>query len=475
MRPKTLVVTFTVVVTLPAMWWALGSPEASLDKDFEPTTIVPLSHKMTAPRTGVDEGQRAATALATATMEASLYPISAFPASTTAVNHTTLRYLMFNPLYPWYGLTNQMMCYAAAIRYAMHSHRAMVPPEKDMVARFTDLFDLDATNAALTKLFHTTRTTTAASDITAPLIISLKDVPTEFLPPTSMNKKNLYLPQREVFHSTTKAKAALQYLSRNIERSKGYRAIRHHNFFMRFPWVPEMAPLDEGAMFASLVFHSTIVRYAAAIKNVLPPHYLALHLRLENDAKLIRSSVAVEPTSEQFHEFLKKHVAPLVGSTGAKAVYLCTGKLSEQMLRSIEDWNKQMSSFTFKLWLKSEIQRSGASFPPIPTAVGRQRDAHAAKKGVTHTQDHYQAAVDLLLMESATAAVLPDYSTFRFAVYGRRCGLAHVASVKSTNNTGGVQCYKLFDSGQFSPLTPYGCDGRALGWAGHKQWGSDPV
>jgi hypothetical protein len=503
---------------------------------------------------------------------------------------TTKRYLFFNPLYPWYGLTNQLLCYSAAIRYGMESGRVVIFPEKDMPATFYQLFDLEKSQAELTRRFGlltqlSSRTfqqtpsaaktelgkpsagqpsapgkqqasghfTTSVRGVAAeswalqpPELGKPQHVPASFLPPTSMNKKKLYLPERQVFHSNFDAQKELPTLAKIIQRSDGYAAVRHHNFFMRFPWVKEMEPpLDEKGIIKSLVFTSVIQLHAKCFwrTTLQSSSFVAVHLRLESDAKLIREHNAKEPAVEHLRAFFLTSVLPVANSVKAGFIFVCTGKPSERLLTLISEWNVGKETGKVPIVLRHGLNRGGvdrsaekrqnsaavatsrfsgkdvpdecSKVAPLPSAKGLQREFHRAK-GVNGTQDHYGAAVDLLLLSAASAVFLPLYSTFKISVYSHRCdfhadfsltmGLTQEESMFLRGNWGngfpkgggetsvatsnkpvvsqvrfpgaGVWGYNIRSSGDFGTPEYFSCEGESIvpapkSWAGHLKWGRD--
>ena len=356
------------------------------------------------------------------------HPQKALPLETTSTRNVSqstglggVRLLTFNPLYSWYGWTNQLISYAAALRYAMEDNRAVLFPAEGMPAPFYQLFDLNATRDNLRGLVS---------------IVEPKDVPRRLFPPTSMNKRGLFLPLRE-FYRSAHAAIAQRYLRTLYSRAAPYAFVRHHNFFMRFPWAASMEPHGEAFFMNALspakvvwaAYHELMERIrekAAAHPNPnkrasggrSTTTVVAVHIRMENDASLLRPRGAKSPSAEEylrFFESLRKLVAPSSVGGPAVVMYLCSGEpLPPSGLAAANNFSQSTNvPVIFRDSLKSSLRVT------LPRAIGEQREAHRTKARTT--QDHYLSAVEYLVLSHADVAVMPSYSSFRYAVFARRC------------------------------------------------------
>lgn len=267
-------------------------------------------------------------------------------------SQNSAKVLNFNPLYTWFGLTNQMLCYAAATRYAIDEDRAVLfpdhhhhhhqqrktdssssPPTAKEEASTADESknsrnnnDNDNNNNLLIdfhRLFNASlyfdilRATIATSSLVDKdlkrrvkrhLKLAWREdfssspkeekkgkkkgvyyytplqfpkylernktvfVPASAFPFTSMNKKNLFLPNRDVYRVTSFDKIIRiqnEIILKNLNRrASSFQYTRHHNFFMRYPWV-----LSSSASTSSLSSSSAALALQEAhFLNSLQPH-----------------------------------------------------------------------------------------------------------------------------------------------------------------------------------------------------------
>lgn len=173
--------------------------------------------------------------------------------------------LTFNPLPAFYGLTNQAISYAGALRYAMDEGRALLFPNhmtNKLLIQFHLLFNATLAFSILrelpnsTDLFWAIRSDQEASvrkfyassseesyqqqQQHLQLIEKLlRVVPDSAFPFVSMNKKNWFLPNRDSYRgdpSTSAVRGAAIYMKLLHAKAARYNFTRHHNFFGRFPW-----------------------------------------------------------------------------------------------------------------------------------------------------------------------------------------------------------------------------------------------
>lgn len=403
------------------------------------------------------------------------------------------RFLTFNDLYPWYGLTNMMLCYAAGLRYAFQDNRSVVFPTT-MPANFYELFDAQKTAAELASVTY--------AGVPPPIIVIRlpSDVPQALRPPVSMNKKHLYLPQRVVYRTQSSAvlNEGLAVLATIQHRSKKHRFVRHHNFFMRFPWAPSMEPYDECFFLSSLVLSDAVTAYHRGLRDAMKAAfkvefgaYVAVHLRLELDAQLIRPKKAPMPSPYQLREFL---LGPVVRAAkalkGVTALYLCSGSIDKSYLPVLDDVERESGLAVLHFGKVAPFIAAGLS---LPSVVGEQRESHKTEKGVRQTQDHYRSAVEYLILGYSATAVMPIYSSFKFAVFATRCspkwkirrrklrGGAGIAAASDddsledqadhpANDVGadgaGMLTYDINMSGEFVDPRPATCPSKSRGWCG---------
>lgn len=420
-----------------------------------------------------------------------------------------------NPLQPWYGLTNQLMCYAAALRYGHEDDRAVLFPSVASLAAsdvlpFEHLVDVEATQrnlAALVSIVVPTANDRALGFKARPEApkatpqpsvrrgqLVAHGVPDALYPPVSMNKKKLFLPTRDTFrtHKSTAIAAVRAYTRKLYQSSQRFAFVRHHNFFMRFAWGPDAGRHDETFFMDAVAPCAAVRRYWTALDarlRTISSTYVAVHVRLESDAKALRVTGAKAPSRAQFKAFVEGEVARLALSVAAGAVYICTGEVSAELRSVIDEWNAQPSSKRrFVLLLRSIVSNTTAygallqtppapgqapELPDLPRFVGSQRAMHQAI-GMTRTQDHYASFVELLVLTHAARAAVTEFSSLRFAVWAKRCGRrefgarpdAAAATVRAE-----VLTLSIDAGGDFAPLKAYECsEGSGLGWTGHRSW-----
>lgn len=523
------------------------------------------------------------------------------PLSNGVVINASGRFLTMNELYGFYGLTNQMIAYAAAMRYAMDDNRALHFPNGPGTTAlgFEDLFDIDETQWCLKHTVQLVSAKACSEPRVAPnqrgqnsgsnnkstrdgtwfgvrcvtppprvaAISPLKDhrndssgvkpravtscnvsspcvaplcggPPASVLPAVSMNKLKLWLPERTVYRAANAAirKWGVHHIDKIQRRSAAHKYVRHHNFFFRFPWsgnVHGTALLDDGVTSASeayfmasmqphrlvRVFAAELLQrlHAVATQDAAPNHVkdeeqrtavcvVAVHLRIEPDAALIRVKGAALPTEAKLLAMLEA-VASLcwapptapsppaitVPSAVACVVYVCIGEPPAALQSAIRTWNhrqpsSQQTGGNPPVWvvLKEDLtsRRVGAAsaalvkrphhqleaklagvrsvpMPRLPYHVGSQREVHE-RAGISRTQNHYMSFVDLLILEHASVAVLTEFSSLKVAVFARRCA-------RHDHQTG-VYTISLQTDGAFGPPRRADCLDAAHGWAGHRSW-----
>ena len=496
-------------------------------------------------------------------------------------NQQQQKVLSFNPLYPWFGLTNQMLSYAAATRYAIDENRAILFPdhhqhqenEENVLIDFHQLF-----NAPL--FFDILRVTISrVSSVDADLkrrvtkhlklawredfTLSPKEekkgkntyfytplkFPTESMmmmrnttvfvqsdafPFTSMNKKNLFLPNRDLYRVSSKSfdkmtRLKTELYMRNLNRkASAFQFTRHHNFFMRYPWVLSSTSsfvLQEAHFLNALQPHDVIEQYWMALATALvkevntmtaqeetttrtlkfvKENFVALHLRVERDASLL--SKKLPSTAEELMRWMKLKLIPkLLASTTTKSddrllpIYLCLGEwpsetFEQEFLNLVLELEKQQQQIKI-YWRGRIISTNQHPLPHLPKSVGIQRESQ--QKSSKSTQDHFLSFVDFLFLTRSKSAIVSQYSSLKFPVFAKRCYFVgedvktqrEVKSALSCVLTAKQQ-QRMFladdddedskfvfeynvdeQTGKFSELSVASCKDKSnLGWAGHKSW-----
>jgi hypothetical protein len=479
-------------------------------------------------------------------------------ASSSASGHsdaTAVRVLTFNPLSGWYGLTNQLLSYAAALRFALAENRSVLFPDhpaSDGLVPFHELF-----NATLT-LDVLRRTVARAVAASSPPMDaetlrwawrSGRAFPSAAYPalavaqagglvavpaaaqPTSMNKRNMHLPNRDSYRGAPDSPAvrgARVYVARLHEKARAFNFTRHHNFFMRMPWAAEAAApavLQEAHFVTALqpvdaIDHAWLalaraMSVAGAAVGASEPlcssplacarwtrlHVVALHLRLESDAALLLRAL---PSAADLVTFLESHADAILGGAlrgGASVLYICIGDWpSEAFEREVERFAVRFeASRGVRVWWRRRLERAAAaaSSPPLyelPRAQGFQRQLHQRERGVRSTQDHFLSFVDLLFLVRARRAVVSAHSSLKFAVFAHRCynpmtDDVHVRDAlrcalpahrlvhwdeSGGGGSGDADELALLEldptTGRPVAVRALRCADRAAGWAGHVSW-----
>eukprot|EP00760_Papus_ankaliazontas_P004440 PhM_4_TR11891/c0_g1_i1/m.42719 len=343
-------------------------------------------------------------------------------------------YVTMNPLYSFYGLTNQLICYAAALAYGMSAQRNVLFPVNQTASAY-ELFDLTETQRRLPR----------GATIAYPANV------TGLGKATSMNKKSLFLPERE-FYRSLKAKDVRWTMSTIYSRSRKYRFVRHHNFFMRYPWLPQDHPNDEAVLFRAFVPCRAVREYSAVLLNILggAERVLVLHLRVEADGALIRPKGARVPSANQLRTFLRNTIRPLALEVRATTVYICSGAMPETYAAVLEEVSGDGSGVRYRHKFEAGL---APRLPTLPKAVGHQRDKKQS------TQDHYASLADLVVLSRARVAVVTHFSSLKYSVLAWRC-----RDRKST----GVHTIRIADDGTVQEPVYFDCAHVTKGWVGHQ-------
>ena len=314
---------------------------------------------------------------------------TAHPREILHVSDASARVLTTEIIYSKYGLTNVLMCVAAMMAYASLDDRMILFPVASPVD-LESLLDIDATQRLL------------------------KDVNVVFLLRNSTTAHNL--PQR------MKAKASHWSFGHRIdigssdiavaERAaarivhfmivtREVKFVSQRDFFLNWPF-RYTAPLDLCFYLRRIVFAESVRSKARRLLRALEEkhkvqRYVAVHLRLERDAKLV-SKLAEFVSAEEVRRFFETEILPLAVALNVDAVYVCAGRLGPQHVAALK-------SFAFPIFIKSD-------FPELDI---RMEEAHQV------VTNHFSAAVDLLVLQHAAAAVTMDESTFSLAVMAKRC------------------------------------------------------
>jgi hypothetical protein len=444
-------------------------------------TTATVSNVVAPPETVVPHGGSTGTlrtleGIATATQ---LGTVSAAVTDTAATLRSD-RFMTFNALPPWYGLTNQLMCYAAALRYGMDDNRTVLfPAHRDAadVLPFYELMDADATQQALGNVVAIALPTDDDRSLgyqrrpqpSAPW--GPRNVPPDLYPPASMNKRKLWLPERTEFRLRSAARLAVsrRYMVEKVyRRSKELRFIRHHNLFMRFAWPPR-EHWNECRLMATIQPAGDVIAFAASLGHALTAggrvRYVAVHLRLEPDGLLLRPSAARGTSPDQFRAFLRERAVPFALAANASVVYLCIGRLDDSHADVVEMFNRDNPGVT--VTYRARLLKSAPAMPAIRTFAGTQRAVHT-RKGGHRTQDHYMSFVELLLLSRAAASVVTEFSSLKFSVFSRRC----FNGVAAKDAERAVHTLSIRDDGSLTaPFRTFQCSGASeLGWCGHVDW-----
>lgn len=297
-------------------------------------------------------------------------------------NRTVKRFLTTSKIHRKYGLTNVMLIAASMFAYASIDNRAVTFPKKSPV-HLESLIDLRRTEQCLSM---------------ANVMLEPRDsVDGLHLKQVSAWRLGLHLGSRQLAGSVDHANssALLGKHRMNMGLTQHIPIVSYGDFFLRFPFYA-LRPLDECFYLSRIVFGRSIETAAQRQLHVMRERkiskFLALHLRLEADVlKIDRRLHRVTP--KEVARFWLESIEPLVQKHSLDAVYLCSGVLEEHYLTAV------------------------TSVARVPVLWRTKRTTMVQLL----TTNHEDAAVDLLIAQTATVAVSTERSTFFLAMLSRRC------------------------------------------------------
>ena len=312
------------------------------------------------------------------------------------------RYLTSAKIPKKYGLTNVLLFAASMLAYAGLDNRAVVFPEKSPVD-LELLLDFGRTEALLAPLNVRLAFRHDVQNVTKRLNWkrALKKV--------SGWRVGIHLGYRALSGSNDAANAstALSKLKMNMGITREAEVVSYGDFFLRFPFYA-IRPLDDCFYLRRMVFSETVL--SGAMRIVQHLHHklkirrlLALHLRLEPDARLLDKQLG-RVSAVELSRFLREIISPMVVNESIDGVYICSGPLDE-------DYRKALRSFSQTTTPRVAV----VSKDDVPGMAADLKDMAG------QTTSHFAAAVDLVVMEHATIAVSTSLSTFMLAVLSRRC------------------------------------------------------
>jgi hypothetical protein len=299
-----------------------------------------------------------------------------------ARNQTVRRFLTTAKIHRKYGLTNVLLIAASMFAYASLDNRGVTFPKKSPV-NLEELIDLKRTEKCLSM---------------ANVLLEPREVVDKLrLKQVSAWRLGLHLGSRQLAGSIehTNASALLAKHRMNMGLTNHIPIVSYGDFFLRFPFFA-IRPLDACFYLSRIVFGAAIEAAAEAqlssMRGAGYHRFMALHLRLESDVlKLDKRMRRVEPS--ELARFWKTAIHPLLVKHAIDAVYICAGELETGYMKAV----------------------TTETMVPV---VWR------TKRGTTSQQpttNHEDAAVDLLVAQSATVAVSTERSTFFLAILSRRC------------------------------------------------------
>lgn len=303
--------------------------------------------------------------------------------------HLYARLLTSDVIAGKYGLTNVLMFGAAMLAYGAMDDRAVLFPKRSPVD-VEELLNLTATEELLrpANVVIISRRDFAGSPVVNVSWARARKLALSFGFRTTIGSGDI-----------TVAAGALAHERNIMVRSKKHRLLSHRDFFLSFPF-RATAPMDMCFFIKRLVFADSIRRQAALVLRALRAkgvqRYVAVHLRLESDAAMLRREAA-GVTSHEVRRFFRDVVGTLVKQVDAQGVYVCAGKLKPEFVEATK-------AAPVPVFFKSD-------FP----------EANISMTNVGVVTSHFGAAADMLLMGHATAAVGMLVSTFSLGVLTHRC------------------------------------------------------
>jgi hypothetical protein len=344
------------------------------------------------------------------------------------------RYLFMEPMRVGYGLTNQLMAYAALVFYAMKDNRTVVfPPAR---TPFSQIVSLE--QSTLFPMFSHSR------DI-------CEDAAAGRLPGIRMKHKRFYFMRKAMNRgmfilNPTGALRKLYGFMRNVKRVP---SVKVWDMYGRWPYgaaylsdwetLPwflcglhfnDAVEQQTGVVYqllaaSALAFHKnakTKFKYAG---NTTHARYVAVHLRMEPQD--MHSMGRSWSNATQVADFFVKHVLPLAESHKTRSVLLCSGRLHPDVEGTIHEVGAEQGF---------QILRKSAFNATFPEEKALSLDSHGI---VIRPTNSFHALMDALLMERATAVVATAFSSLTASVYSRRCcgNFSRMGAARSPNATGG--------------------------------------
>lgn len=336
------------------------------------------------------------------------------PAALSAEEAARVPFLAFDPPSPKMGLTNQLICVAAALHLALVSGRALVLP-KESTPPLEALIDF----AAVARRF--------------PCAVRLRVFPHSAVTHTDARGKKFprfVLPSRPdaARHPLLHARRLRALLLRH-NATRGLRApsLLWHVPFTGPPPTGLDAPHESEhfllrALAASFV-EVPVRRDAARVLEMLHSGgsgFVGLHLRLESDATAIQLSRPLsKPSAARLATFVRTCV---IGSVRRHAGRVEAGNGSSAA-----------GAATARAWPDTLYVAAGALSPEYVAAlrglpfrrvvfrsdVGVAADTWRSPNG--HTTNHFDAAKDALVLAAARVAISADFSTLARLVQVQRC------------------------------------------------------
>eukprot|EP00760_Papus_ankaliazontas_P034843 PhM_4_TR751/c0_g1_i2/m.95613 len=339
-----------------------------------------------------------------------------------------------------FGITNQMMYYAALMAYAYYDDRDVLFPV-DAPLPFYSLFDIDRTEKALAQdtPLRIVRRNVSNSNEQQLVIEKIYGHPVRM-------KKITPLPRRDLCNGDDKQKSAAWYKINamyNSTRNTGF--VVHGDFFLRFPFGPKTTGKRD------MCYWMAMQRLPLSLQNVAfrvlselrAKRVLAVHLRLETDAVLLSASSA-QLTPDALETHFIKRILPLAARLRCGAIYICSGTLKSSFMdvfRKLRTSHPRIPVYT-----KSDFADKPELFQ-LPSVQGTF--------GKYQTTNHFAAAVDLTIMEHATAVVVSGYSSLTYNVLSRRC----FSRMRNPSENTGMFIHSVLSTGAgFSRLVYTPCD-----------------
>lgn len=306
--------------------------------------------------------------------------------SSFLVRKAPLRFLSTEKIAQKYGLTNLLLVVAAMMAYAAMDEREIIFPQLSPID-VEQLLDLNATQ----QLLFPVGVVFATRESVAPM--HLKAVKARRLGFSMGNRLTIGSTVRNV------AQGALKNIELVMNATKNVTFLVQRDFFLSFPFAATF-PFDVCFYLRRIVFSHKIREQAkgllVALANKGVRRFLALHLRLELDAKLVFRH-ADRVNVEQLRDFIQQTVNPLVSSKNIDAIYVCAGQLKLGFTNALRNYS------VVPVFFKSD-------FPYLNIEITR-----------TMVTSHEGAAVDQTVMEHSDIAVSASMSTFGLGVFSRRC------------------------------------------------------